>query len=703
MSRRRALTATEIFLTKRGKILLTESMGEDSLLGVATFNKNLESLGFTLSQEAFDRVKTLSHESIWLLLDSILPTLKQMVGAHRQYDPMYPNFPKQVMEMHEVELYVNALVHYWFTTKELVALPLYEKTKRPTLDEPGSLRLIELGTVQDFESIFTTLVAANSSISESDKEIVSWFLNSYRDEIERLVPESIPQKENLALLIGGAMQLGEPTYLTPLLKTATDVLRVMVVMSGGDVSLAADTKFKSFSKKERRFFLLALNQCDNATEDMLRRPEVWKRVGERLHPGQYLTRYPLAYDAFEVIRNDKPFDTFESKLERHLSKGEIRDACGLMKNRPGVFARRLDHVLRIATTHSSEDIVNEFLSVTSNVATPVLLSVYNHFRGRHERQDTRTFFPKGNVAKIQVVDSKEIHPFDLKLTLSVVNGVMGVLSERFKMLSPMGNVYIADEMANYPIPFANRSASKALRTIPRGSKMALPDGNTLRFFIWWKNSASEGRTDIDLSAILYNKDWSTGQIISFSNLRDVQMGCYHSGDITSAPKGASEFIDLDIAKMTKNGIRYVCMAINSYSGEPYCDLPECFGGWMMRQAPQSGEVYEPKTVQDKMDLTADTQFAVPLIFDIQERVSVWADVAMKSRPAATAFSSNDNLAKLSKAMMNLKKPNLFDLFFLHADARGTIVNSKEEADVIFSPYEGITPFDVDMILTEYLK
>ena len=37
------------------------------------------------------------------------PVLDEMVGAHRDFRPMYPNFPAQVMAASDLELYVNAL------------------------------------------------------------------------------------------------------------------------------------------------------------------------------------------------------------------------------------------------------------------------------------------------------------------------------------------------------------------------------------------------------------------------------------------------------------------------------------------------------------------------------------------------------------------------------------------------------------------
>ena len=49
------------------------------------------------------------------------------------------------------------------------------------------------------------------------------------------------------------------------------------------------------------------------------------------------------------------------------------------------------------------------------------------------------------------------------------------------------------------------------------------------------------------------------------------------------PKGAAEFIDIDIARCLERKVRYVVMSLNSFTQQPYCDLPECFAGWMARE------------------------------------------------------------------------------------------------------------------------
>jgi hypothetical protein len=93
----------------------------------------------------------------------VKPVLAKMVGAHREFRPMYPNFPNQVMEASEAELWFNAMANYFgfhlsdlLGDPNLVVLPQYEKEVRPFLDEHHDLRWIELGSEEDFNSIFTS-------------------------------------------------------------------------------------------------------------------------------------------------------------------------------------------------------------------------------------------------------------------------------------------------------------------------------------------------------------------------------------------------------------------------------------------------------------------------------------------------------------------------------------------------------------------
>jgi stress response protein SCP2 len=350
----------------------------------------------------------------------------------------------------------------------------------------------------------------------------------------------------------------------------------------------------------------------------------------------------------------------------------------------------------------------QFGGIAEKVSTPVLLQVKAHFLKRPDsnKNEVRTFFPKGNIAKVQAIDNtlQRINPLHCRV---IVNICDTALKTRFAEGESLGAVYIDDRLSGFNVPFSQRSASKTLRTVPRGSRYDLADGDTVRFFIHWKDISGCGydnRVDVDLSSVALDADHKFKEHIGYTNLRT--LGCHHSGDITSAPDGASEFIDISIEKCLKKGIRYLVMSVNSYTGQLFSDIPECFAGVMMREKANSGEIFEPKTVDNRLDLTSESRICLPMIIDLEERQVIWTDLSLKKNPSYcnNVHGNMSNLQLMAKSMTTLNKPNLHDLLMLHVEARGMgVVENIDEADTVFSLDKGITPFDVDVIMAEYIK
>ncbi|BDI30781.1 hypothetical protein CCAX7_28320 [Capsulimonas corticalis] len=687
-----------IYLRRRGKICLPAPLAEERLPTnvIAAMSKNLESLGYGLSEQLIAALRSLSMDQLTSLYQELISDLRKSKGADHRFQPMYPNFPTQVMEMSAGELYLNAIVHYWSRGR---LLPLSEIKERFPLLDNVQLQMIDLGDEGEFERLFGQIAGSNASLSEQDKEDLSWFVESYQNGVGALLPEAIPQKENAAFLCGLLIRQNPNAleFVEKYARTATDVLRIAVAMSDGDTSLAAATKFKTFSRPERRMLLALLDRQTNSTEDMLRWKGRWIRLGERLHAGEFQKRYPHAAASFDVLRNDLPFATFNGQVERALANKDVDAALRRLGTRPGDLARRLDHLLRIGK--SPAEVVSAFGASAIQVSTPVLLQVRNHFQHRHLRDKMRVFFPKGNLAKVQGIENT-LPELPTEICGAVAEICRKTLSDRFAALPALGKCYVDPELANYVVPFSQRSASKALRTITRGSRMPLPASEALRFFVWWKNG--EDRTDIDLSAAMFDEQFHLSETISYYNL--AAFGGYHSGDIVDAPEGASEFIDITPKTLLEKGVAFIVIVLTSYTQQPFVDLPECFAGWMARQHPNSGEIYEAKTVQDRLDITANTQCAIPIVIDLLGNQVIWCDIALKNDPH---WQNNvaENLSGIQltlKSLVEMTKPNLYDLFTLHAQARGETVEAPNDADTIFSVANG-TPFALETIASEYLQ
>lgn len=684
-----------IYLRRRGKLLLKPGDGGASATQIAMVQKETEALGFVLSPAVVERMGTLSTEQLTRVLRELRKHLAPMTGAHREHRPLFPDFPRGSLALAEAELYMRAVYHYLTRRR----LHLAEPQEAAPLLNGRAPREIDLGTSEDFEALCTQLAASRSSLSAQDKADLGWFIQQYRAQVLRLLPPEIPYKENLALIGAGLLRqapgAATDAFLSERIKTATDVLRLAVALNEGDLSLAEPTRFQRMKRGERRRLLQCLDACAEPLEDMRRWSERWKRLGEVLHPGDYRERFGNSWRAFQALREDLPFESFNGAVEQALAQGRHEAAAQRLATRPGEFARRLDHLLRSGARPQA--VLERFRAVAARVSTPVLLQALSQFEHRG-RSPLRTFFPKGDAARAWSLHDRRA-PIEAPALAEAIAICRAALRERFARLAPLGRCYLDPALAQMRVPLAQRSASRALRTLVRGSSLPLPDTRVIRLFLWWKNGRS--RTDIDLSAALFDRDYAFRDVVAYYNLRGY--GGHHSGDIVDAPQGAAEFIDLDLQRLRELNLRFVVVSVHSFTDQPYCDLPECFAGWMARSEPDSGEPFEARTVEDRLDLASNQQNCLPFVLDLERGRILWTDIGLGGKLRWNNAANNlSGISLILRAMTALATPDLYTLFDLHAQARGQRVDSPEQADTVFSMHEGITPFEVDRIRAEFL-
>ena len=725
----------EILLRRKNKVILgigTAKVANDRC--ITTIMKNIEELGYTFSREVFDVLRTYSVNELTEFYLELKAALMKLKGANVVYMPMYADFPKGVMDAHFSELYINAMVHYWsdgilypknHRKRVNDRLPLFDETK---------VKVLQLGSEADVRQIFDNICTSRTSISRTDREDIAYLFETENMKL----PDNIPHKENAAYISALYLQknpLARVSGLRKYIKTATDVLRLVTAMSDGDVSLAENTRYKSFTRRQRRMIMELLSGCPNIEGDMLRYKERWIRIGERIHPSEFdCSRYTLEYDrainAFDKLRNNRKIETFAGKVEFDLAYGEYESALAELVKRPGELARRLDQLLRVA---HKESVIRSFASVAEKVSTPVLLQVREHFLHRAEQADVRVFFPKGSLAKCHS-ERNNLPDIDEKYCQEVIRICENALVKIYGQREPMGKVYLSEDYRNYVVPFSQRSASKAMKTIVRGSRLPMDSQtNAVRAFIWWANmdkcdfeSYDSGRIDIDLSAAIFDENWNYIEHVSYTNLKSAKYKACHSGDIVNGGPvdgdGVSEFLDVDVDSVVRCGARYVVYQVYSFTCQTYADMPHAMFGWMERADVDSGEIYEPKTVEQKLDLTADSMVCIPVIFDCVKREFIWCDMNMSLSGIHANIGGNNLESNLSGVaavcyfMVNVKKPDLYDLIALNVMGRGVLVDNREDADIVFDTelylnndtVENerdkmvITPYDTELFMSEYL-
>ena len=109
-----------------------------------------------------------------------------------------------------------------------------------------------------------------------------------------------------------------------------------------------------------------------------------------------------------------------------------------------------------------------------------------------------------------------------------------------------------------------------------------------------------------------------------------------------------------------------------------------------------------------MDVTSPSKVSVPVIFDCRERKMIWCDMniginEMRRNYGGINLESNlGGVKDVCKAIVNMNKPNVYDLALLNAQARGILVNDRNQADIIFSN-DSTVPIEVVEIEDEVTK
>lgn len=693
---------------------LSGAAGEKNKQIVATMNKNIEVFGYTMSEALFDKLVHMKVKNREVVYDALVNGLKELTGADKVYNPMYPNFPESVMEKDDFELYFNAIVHYWsFGT----LLPYEEKEERAPLFNTAKVKVLEAGSFDGLNDIFNNLCASKTSLSKSDVDDMIFILNSAKVTL----PDEIPFKENTACICRLLVDTGVDTdgsLCRKYIKTATDVLRLVTAMSDGDVSLAENTKFRNLKRSERRIIMNLLAGCGNAAEDMNRYAGRWIRVGEKLHPGEFAKneRYTKVVQAFGVIRNDGKIQSFAGKVDAAVASGDVNTVVSLLKKRPGEFARRVDFLLRTFDKDADRKaVIMSFASVAKDVSSTVLLQVREHFINKLDgSDDMRVFFPKGNLARSYYVKNNKTKTIPEDVMKMVIAVCESTLVNIYGNREFLGKVYIDEALKNYTVPFSLRSAGKTMTAVSRGSRIAIDDSaKIIRPFIWWTNT-KDNIIDVDLSVAVFADNWDCLEHVSYTNLKSSRFGICHSGDITNGGpvdgEGVAEFIDLDIEKALSAGARYAAFNVYNFSDENFSKMEHAAFGFMTRNDMKSGEIFEPSTVKQRMDLASATTTCIPVIFDLRERVLIWCDMALTAdhvRAGYGGINVESNLPSVvvtCKAIVDVKKPNLYDLLMFNVKARGIITANLDEADIRFGLDDNcdVKPSDIDVIVGKYL-
>lgn len=630
------LDSNKITIRRNNKIYIPTIENNDKTIDdktITAFISNLYRLGYVVNKEIIEQLSYTSIDALQQVLDAA----EYSKGDHFDYEPMYPNFPKQVAEASEIELYLNAMMHYSGDVLGVRIMPVYDKFARPDLDkDEAEFIVLGLETKDSLTETTRNIITMSRPFSQTDKEDIIVL----KDFVKFNDNQTFKVKENLVFLTYSFPDNGLEKYY----KTAVDVLRLAAAYSNGDITLATPTKFK-LSRPQRRMILQLLDNVDDV-EGMGAYSEQWKRLARTLHyrSDNNDKKYPTAAINLEKIQTGN-YTTVNSKIEKAIEELDIE----LLEKYPGIYARRILELLR-KHPQEKDTILQSFSTIVGKVSVPVLLGLYNLLRspGKEELSHRLIRIKNGEENKTFLLENRLSNNDDLtELSTIILDGIEAQGESK--------KVVFSKDASHYAMPLYTRNISKGSTAIGLGSRLPLDsDKNTIRLFMHWKDFDKsidyyDHRVDLDLSAIFLDNNFDFINDIAYYNVRIDDIG-YHSGDITSAPEGASEFIDININKALDNGIRYVVPTIYNYTQQPLNNIPESFTGFMMRDKVNNGEIFEPSTIKHSYDLNNGATNNTPYIIDLKNREIVWLDTALKPSSYKNYNVANniDNFTVLAK-------------------------------------------------------
>lgn len=712
---------------------------------------SLASLGYALDAKALRLLQAVSDDVLNAVYREVYDYLFAKTGAgHKKDLVFYPQFPA-VDNIPLEDKYFYAMIHYLTVAIKDFGCYINPYTYQATEEEMAKVRLpfneknkptvIKLCVNPDqFFQILSDYacdsLTAPVAIPDVKKPgIIDVFTLCIDANKPLPVPSEIPFKENMAWFVGQCINLCGSVELfivkcpvAPYVKTVTDVLRLYAVLSGSSPMVNDRTKFHSLPRMARRWLLKMLDgilgERSEAVEEFAQRRELWLRAFERLHPGEYQHEYAFAYTAARDLRDDSIITWMGSVDAAHKS-GDPYRYLELLSQRPGVYARRLDYLLRdqsfnlysLATRVGFPTLVlREWKKISDKVSIPVLFQLRDHFLCRLDGVKgprAITFnVPSGKKTHVEQ-DTRE--PIGKAVIDTVIHQIDEAIGRQLATKSKKcAKVYIEGgrgSLSNYALPTNDRAVSDNVKDVPFGSYVELVDDTktVIRLFTHWKNidggKYGQERVDIDLSAQFLNEDFSCGGMLSWHSLGGLggDVAAF-SGDVTNAPDGAWEFIDIRVPSIRKKfpKIRYVVMSNNAYTGQSFSDVPELFSGFMLRESlGERGDLYEPSTVAAKFDLKQESdRQSLAVVVDLWTLRVYKVDQPLPSGGAIAASSLTAIGALVRKAVS--PRTSLMEALAIADGGNGKyieLVSHPKDADLIIGESENadIHPWDQEKI------
>ena len=716
-----------IYIAKNTNNNINETLSIEEL---ATLIKKFEGYGYIFSKEL---AIAISKEERNVIIDKLKAVIKVIEDfkSDKNYTVFYKNFPDEVINMSEVDLYINQILHYW-----IGYLPSNSENVIKEDVEPSKLvKARELNLIDDemIEKLFIDLLSSNVTLSEQYLDDVCVLTNNKSiKELEKYM-EYIQMKETLTVV--SSYILKKEGVLIGNFKTTTDILRLIAKISGDELN-NKHIHFAYFSRTELSQLMTKLENLQNPMPDIKRYSKPWHTFFKLYAKKINFHKYPKVRNAVDMLFGDISYMTERGKINEKIKRLPImseEELDNFVKEYIvfyGDYVREILSLLNKAKENQYEKLLIGLENCVTKVNTRILFQLYDRIINLKAKDKTvpRLVNSKGKWRRLK--ESISLSDELLNRVLQIVeDGIKTQLKEK----ENLGKVYIDEDYKNIMLTTSEKDSNVSLRPMTRGSRIKFnPNAEVLRFFVAWKNLDEKtlkelntayskldektlkeltpmySRVDVDLSALTFNENLEFNDVVAYYNQK--KSGFAFSGDITNAPEGALEYIDVfDLERLKKKGNRYILMQIRSYNGYTFEEINSVYAGVMELtsiEAKEKKNMYST-AITEGFQIVSSERTTNTILVDLKKFEYIWLDMNMDGYKLDVFQNAlnceeipylNDMLRYFSKKQYI----TMYDLLKLNADVRGILTKNKKEADVIFEKVDNKNNLALADILSNYL-
>ena len=716
-----------IYIAKNTNNNINETLSIEEL---ATLIKKFEGYGYIFSKEL---AIAISKEERNVIIDKLKAVIKVIEDfkSDKNYTVFYKNFPDEVINMNEIDLYINQILHYW-----IGYLPSSNENIIKEDVEPSKLvKARELNLIDDemIEKLFIDLLSSNVTLSEQYLDDVCVLTNNKSiKELEKYM-EYIQMKETLTTV--SSYILKKEGVLIGNFKTTTDILRLIAKISGDELN-NKHIHFAYFSRTELSQLMTKLENLQNPMPDIKRYSKPWHSFFKLYAKKINFNKYPKVKKAVDMLFGDISYMTERGKINEEIKRLPImseEELDNFVKGFTifyGDYVREILSLLNKAKENQYEKLLLGLENCVTKVNTRILFQLYDRIINLKANNKTvpRLVNSKGKWRILQ--ESINLSDELLNRVLQIVeDGIKTQLKEK----ESLGKVYIDKSYKDIMLTTSEKDSNVSLRPMTRGSRIKFnPNAEVLRFFVAWKNLDEKtlkelntayskldektlkeltpmySRVDVDLSALTFNENLEFNDVVAYYNQK--KSGFAFSGDITNAPEGALEYIDVfDLERLKKKGNRYILMQIRSYNGYTFEEINSVYAGVMELtsiEAKEKKNMYST-AITEGFQIVSSERTTNTILVDLKNYEYIWLDMNMDGYRLDVFQNAlnceeipylNDMLRYFSRKQYI----TMYDLLKLNADVRGVLTKDKKEADIIFEKVDNKNNLALADILSNYL-